>query len=69
MRSAVLYARHFRASAQKESESLVRLVKVRRDNIANSRPLGSVGHFLQLEQTPPVEVLLNGNDHRLVQER
>lgn len=64
-----LELQNFRASAQNEAESLARLVNVRRANIANSRPLGPVRQFLQLEQTPPAEVLLNGNDLRLVQER
>jgi hypothetical protein len=64
-----LELQNFRASAQKETESLARLVNVRRANIANSRPLGPVRHFLQLEQTAPAEVLLNGNDLRLVQPR
>lgn len=59
----------FRAAAQAEAECLARLVKVRRVNIANSRPLNPVRDFLQLEQTPPGEVLLNGNDLRLVQPR
>ncbi len=61
-----LELQNFRASAQKEAESLARLVKVRRANIANSRPLGPVRNFLQLDQTPPAEVLLKGNDLRLV---
>jgi len=50
-------------------ECLARLSKVRRVNIANSRPLSPVRDFLQLEETPSGEVLLNGNDLRMVQAR
>jgi len=59
----------FRAAAHTEAEWLVRLIRVRRANISNSRPLGPVRDFVQLEQTPPGELLMNGNDLRLVQSR
>lgn len=64
-----LELQNFRAAAHAEGECLARLRKVRCVNIANSRPLNPVCEFLQLEQTPPGEVLLNGNDLRLVQKR
>ena len=64
-----LELQNFRAAAHAEVECLARLSKVRRVNIANSRPLSPVRDFLQLEQTPIGEVLMNGNDLRLVQTR
>jgi hypothetical protein len=64
-----LELQNFRAAAQAEAECLARLSKVRRVNIANSRPLSPVRDFLQLEETPSGEVLLNGNDLRMVQAR
>ena len=64
-----LELQNFRAAAHTEAGCLVRLIKVRRVNIANSRPLSPVRDFLQLEQTPLGEVLMNGNDLRLVQTR
>ena len=57
----------FRAAAHADAECLVRLIKARRVNIANSRPLSPVRDFVQFEETPPGELLLNGNDLRLVQ--
>lgn len=64
-----LELQNFRAAAHSEAECLARLIKVRRVNIANSRPLSPVRDFLQLEETPSGEVLLNGNDLRMVQAR
>ena len=64
-----LELQNFRAAAHAEADCLARRIKVRRVNIANSRPLSPVRDFLELEETPSGEVLLNGNDLRMVQAR
>jgi hypothetical protein len=56
----------FRAAAHPKGECLARLRKVRRVNIAHSRPLSPVRELLQVEETPPEELFLTGNDLRLV---